>query len=301
MLSKRKETDVTTLSDAIAKGQGIERPFKCTEHDDNMASASVNVVKGVWYCFACGSHGNVDKKRVPKVAELEAMMEPERLPKIYDEAFLDLYSDHGYWLNRFPAWVCWYLGLGEDPFTGDATFPVHTAGGLLAGVGRRKMEGEPRYVYPRYWSAASSLFGTWGGYQGYPFIVLVEGAADAAACWEVGCPALAVYGAGVHRPQLELISRFNPSVVLMGFDMDLAGERAAQAGLESMKNNYQVARVTWLLNDPAEAVPEDRAIDLIRAVSSTGYRQEKEVEDDLNRRAVHLQNTYQHHLSDTHN
>lgn len=40
----------STLEDAIIKGHGTERSFRCPVHDDSHASASVNVNKGVWYC-----------------------------------------------------------------------------------------------------------------------------------------------------------------------------------------------------------------------------------------------------------
>jgi DNA primase len=264
---------MSTLTEALEKGQGVERPFRCTEHDDTMASASVNVVKGVWYCFACGAHGNVDSKRVPKVEELRAMMEPEATPRIYDPAFLMLYSDPGYWLERFPDWLCWYMGLGSDPFTGDATFPVHTAAGRLAGVGRRTETGEPKYKYPHNWSAASSLFGMGGKSMPVPVLCLVEGAADASACWEVGCPALAVYGSGIHRPQYELIARCNPSLVLLGFDNDEAGALATERAFHAMTGVYdRIFSVDWFpRKDPAALAPQERREALLEAVRTIGY------------------------------
>jgi hypothetical protein len=290
---------MNTLTEAMTTGQGIERPFRCTEHDDHMASASVNVIKMVWCCFACGAHGNVDSKRVPKVDELRIMMEPEALPRIYDDVFLDLYSDPGYWLTRFPNWVCWAMGLGSDPFSGDATFPVHTAGGLLAGVGRRKLEPEdgPRYVYPRHWSAASSMFGMGGHYQPVrDVLVVVEGAADASSCWETGCPALAVYGSGLHRPQYELIARCAPKVVLTGFDMDEAGTKATTRALADLEGTYMVASVAWSGSDPAACTPGVRLFNLLEAVAASGYR--GDVRPDWEENTNQMQHEYQRQLED---
>jgi DNA primase len=272
---------MTSLEEAIANGQGVERPFKCFVHEDHMASASVNVIKGVWYCFSCQAHGNIDKKRSPKVEELRSMMEAEKTPRIYDPAFLELYSDPVYWTTRFAPWVCWQEGLGEDPFTGDATFPVHTAAGRLAGVGRRRVEAMgdkstmvTRYLYPHGWSAASSLFGMGGKYIPSPVLTLVEGAADATSIWEVGCAALAVYGSGVHLPQYELIARCNPAVVLIGFDMDTAGERAALRALDDMSGLYLLQRVHWPRKDPADCTPQERRAALESAVGISGYSQD---------------------------
>ena len=70
-----------TLEDAIAVGQGVERPCRCPVHDDSQASASVNVIKGVWYCHACFASGTVDGKKTPSVDSLKAMMEPEKIAR----------------------------------------------------------------------------------------------------------------------------------------------------------------------------------------------------------------------------
>ena len=291
---------MSTLAEVLVSGQGIERPFRCTEHEDHMASASVNVLKGVWFCFACHASGYVDKKRVAKLEELQIMMEPENIPRIYDDGFLELYDSPDYWLSRFPAWVCWSMGLGSDPFTGDATFPVHTGKGLLAGVGRRKLDpGDgPRYVYPRYWSAASSLFGAGGRYEPLQILVLVEGAADSTSCAEIGANAFAVYGSGVHLPQYELIARHNPDIVLIGFDMDEAGERAAKAAVSDMVGRYDIARVSWPGNDPAACSPEQRTEALMMAVRSSGYRHGERIKKDWDKRASTTSAKYQKYLEE---
>jgi hypothetical protein len=278
-----------TLEEAIATGQGTERPFRCFEHDDSTASASVNVIKNVWYCHACHASGAVDSKRVPKLEELAAMLTPEETCRVYPEAFSELYSQANYWHTRFAPWVCWDKGLGEDPFTGDATFPVHTPGGKYAGVGRRRVvvedvvqeiEGEPinlgtkrstRYLYPKNWSASMTLFGMAGRYPSTPVLALVEGAADATAVWEVGCPAFAVYGAGLHLPQRELLARFNPKVILLGFDMDEAGERAVSRAFKDLRSMAALQRVRWTEKDPGELPPDERRKLLARAVRRTDY------------------------------
>lgn len=278
-----------TLEDALATGQGTERPFRCFVHDDSTASASVNVIKNVWYCHACHASGAVNSKRTPKIEELAAMLEPEKTARIYPEAFAELYANPQYWTTRFAPWVCWDKGLGEDPFTGDATFPVHTPGGKFAGVGRRRVvevddekevfgekkvvgkKRQTRYLYPRNWSASMTLFGTAGRYPSIPVLTLVEGAADATACWEVGCPAFAVYGAGVHLPQVELLARFNPKVILLGFDMDEAGERAVTRAFTALSSMADLHRVRWLEKDPGEMTPTERRRALVRAVRRSDY------------------------------
>lgn len=263
-----------TLGDALAFGQGVERPFRCEVHEDSMASASVNVVKGVWYCHACHATGAVDSKKAPSVEALQAMIRPEKIGRIYSPAFLELYETPVYWLTRFPDWLCHTLQLGEDPFTGDATFAVHTPEGLLAGVGRRKQvveEKASRYLYPRNWSSGSTLFGTAGRYQRHEIIALGEGAADAAAIWETGCPGLAVYGAGLHMPQRELLARYAPRLILLGFDMDEAGERAVTNAYKMVGRMAAIKRVRWPAKDPGDTPLEERREALYSAVRAAGY------------------------------
>lgn len=293
-----------TLEDAIAVGQGIERPFRCPVHDDSQASASVNVLKGVWYCHACFASGTVDGKKAPSLDSLNALLEPEKAVREYPEAFLELYvgtlewQQQAYWSERFGPAVTWHVGLGQDPFNGDATFPVHTPSGRLAGVGRRKLDpGDgPRYVYPKVWSASQSLFGVKVVTSRVRAVVLVEGAADATSVLEVGVPAFGCYGAGLHLPQQELIARVSPDVVLCGFDMDQAGERATVRAHEALDGRYEVRDIEWTGPDPAATPREQRLQDLIRAVQPLGYG--AEVVRSWEQRKTQLDAAYQRHVED---
>ena len=267
-----------TLEEALATGRGIERPFRCPSHDDTMASASVNVVKGVWFCHACHASGYADKskKKDVKVEDLEAMLEPERAVREYPEAWLEMFTQPGpkYWDDRFAPWVSWHHRLGEDPITGDATFPVHTPLGKLAGVGRRHIteDKQKRYLYPKRWSASMTFFGTAGRYPSLPVITLVEGAADAASIWETGCPGLGCYGSGLHAPQIGLLVRYNPRLILLGFDMDDAGEKATTRAFSQLSRIAEIRRVRWKGGkDPAEVPLARRRDALLHAVRSSHY------------------------------
>ncbi len=271
-----------TVEDALAQGQGVERPITCPVHEDTHASASLNVLKGVWYCYACHSAGGLDAKHVPSAEDLASMLEPEKEPRIYPESYLDLFDSDGYWQSRFPDWVCWYARLGHDPLSGNDTFPVRTPEGLLAGVGLRvtneavaaaKEAGTnpSRYRYPYGWSASTTL----GGIELIPkskMLVLVEGYADACSLWEVGIPAVACYGSGLHWPQLEMIHRRGPKVICLGQDMDEAGVRGANRSGAWLKETYDdVRRIVWPANDPAECSPEQRRKAVLASVCGKAY------------------------------
>jgi DNA primase len=265
--------DGWTLDDALNFGQGTERPFRCPEHDDTNASASVNVLKGVWVCYACQASGTVKDKKAPTAAQLAAMLNPEQACRIYPESWLDLFNLPRHWGERFPGWVCYYLGLGDDPFTGDATFPVRTPEGKLAGIGRRMANPEdgPRYKYPTRWSASRTM----GGYDRVvntdPVGILVEGYADMASCREFGSDTFAVFGSGLHAPQVELVRRTNKKVWLLGFDMDEAGERAVGMAYDTLAPEYtHVVRVEWPEKDPADCTVAQRKEAVLTALKTVG-------------------------------
>lgn len=265
---------MTTLAEAIELGQGIERPFHCEAHDDRFASASVNVLKGVWVCYACRASGSVGKAKSPSVDLLAQMLEPDKTCRVYPRTYLELFSEPTYWRTRFPDWLCWWAGLGEDPVTGHATFPVHTPAGLLAGVCRRigdeevaaaKEAGDnpSRYRYPWRWSA-SRVIGDMVCPPG-ELLVLVEGYADAVSLWEVGIPAAPVYGSALHLPQVERVLRRKPKLTLVGLDNDDAGAKGTVLTLTTLgSTELDVGTLQWPAKDPGELSPERR----LRAVVS---------------------------------
>lgn len=260
---------MTTLEDALLFGRGTERPFRCPEHDDTHDSASVNVLKAFWYCYACRASGRVDSIKPPSPSDLLVMLEPDRAAREYPRAYLELFNEPGYWLSRFPSWLCWQAQLGEDPLTGDATFPVYTPRGKLAGVGRRKADGQPKYLYPPRWTASAVLHSA-------PFMrletyaVMVEGAADAISLWEVGIPAYGCYGSGMHLPQREMLLRSGIKHLLLGFDMDDAGRRAAQRTAELMGQWCTTELCPWPAKDPGDCTPEQRRV-AVGTVVGQGY------------------------------
>ena len=115
-----------TLAEALATGRGTERPFCCTEHDDTFASASVNVLKGVWYCYACGAHGVIEGEHVPTVEEALAILAGTAPPRVLAEAWLDVFdADHAspYWTGRYGIEVA--APTGAAPTRPPASRPTH--------------------------------------------------------------------------------------------------------------------------------------------------------------------------------
>lgn len=288
-----------SLTEALTSGQGIERPFRCQAHPDTHASASVNILKQVWFCYACHNSGRVDSKVAPSEADILAMLAPARATRIYAERWLEYFGAGYYWLDRFPRWVCTMLSLGQDPLTDEATFPVRLATGELAGIGRRTPNTEgARYLYPRDWAASATLF----GYQNLSWqphdtvIAVVEGAADTAAVLETGCPAVGCYGAGLHYPQAELIARLAPKLIIAACDADEAGAKANAAMVDAFGHLAEVAIADWSwggAKDPADMTPADRVAVLEETVARAAYRPPLRVTDTWAGRAQAAQAHYQ--------
>lgn len=242
-----------TLQDALQRGRGNERSFNCHVHDDNSASASVNVAKGVWYCYACGAKGMVNSTDIPdpSLNDVAWELDQEIEPHFYSESWLDVFDSgpvHPYWLGRFPENICRRFRLGFDYEEGTPTYPMRDENGRVLGVVRRNLsEDGPKYKYP--WNNVTKtdyLF----NYEGIisPVIVVVEGAMDVCACEEVEYDAVGIYGSTLSHAQIRLLERLNPQLLLLAFDQDPAGRNCAQratAALDALLPTVEYRVVEW--------------------------------------------------------
>lgn len=243
-----------TLDEALSMGRGVERPFSCPtpEHEDANASASVNVEKGLWVCFACSAAGSLEGFS-PSAEDVKKMLDREVVrERVYPEAWLDLYdADHPspYWAERYGVEVASAYRCGTHPFTGNPTYPLRDAGGRVLGVVQRDDDpfAKAKYLYPPNTSTSKTLFGLEVPRPLWPIVVLVEGASDVMALEEErpnDVMVLGTYGAGLHAPQVDIIRSISPVLVLAGFDADSAGEKAAVRA-RSQLHGYVVRRVFW--------------------------------------------------------
>jgi hypothetical protein len=255
-----------SLAEALAHGQGDERPFRCSVHDDTYASASVNVIKGLWYCYACGASGRVDgAAKVPDYADIVAAMAGGSTPVSLPEEWLTMFDAAGpspYWASRYTPAVAERFRCGTHPVTGNPTYPVRGPAGGLWGVVQRQGgsahdKSVPKYLYPPGVSVSTTLFNYPPLSQRIDVVVLVEGASDVMALhkaprrWAVlGC-----YGSGLHARQRELVLALGATVVVTAFDADDAGRRATQAAQDSLQGDVEVVSAPW------DTLTEGRAAD----------------------------------------
>jgi hypothetical protein len=239
-----------TLSEALRYGRGVERPFLCPEHGDSRPSASVNIAKGVWYCYTCHAHGSLTGEArliEPDYEQMKLWLDRKIAEgQIYPESWLNRYDAgpvHPYWIDRVGETAARAFRLGYDPLADACTYPLRDPAGQVLGIVRRSQGGEgPKYMYPAGVDIGRLLFHYTPEYR--QAVVLVEGALDAIALWNVGVDAMAIYGSRLSAEQVRLIARIDPTYVVTCYDLDQAGW-TAHCETERAFPDRSVSRLTW--------------------------------------------------------
>jgi Toprim-like len=290
---------MTTLAEALAFGQGIERPFLCPSHEDTNASASVNVALGVWYCYTCHSSGTLND-HVPTVEEALSILSGKAKPRIYAEAWLDIfdaYQPSPYWAKRYGVAVAEMFRCGTHPVTGNPTYPLRGPDGHPRGVVQRQ-EGTPKYLYPTGARTSDTFFGLPITPKGV--VVLVEGASDVMAIHYGAVPSdwsiLGCFGSGVHVPQIDLLRDTAPRLIVAAFDADKAGYSASKRASVALADIAPVVTHDWAafgVNDPGDLVSADHAAAMstlhatVESHPVKGRKKETASDRSGNRRAQH--------------
>jgi DNA primase len=246
------------------------------DHSDHNPSASINVKKRVWVCYACGRGGRLEDLLDGNIAdpdvdelldELTSSLKVKE-SKTYPESWLDQFDGalHPYWLSRgLSEEVCREFRLGYDFSTGRATFPLRSPSGAVLGVTGRSIDNsQPRYQYPPGVKISETLFAYYKVRGGVRDVVLTEGALDAIAMWDVGVPAVAQMGANLSRTQIELMRRLGLRTITLAYDQDHAGRVAVERALTNPLLNFSNFRLmSWAPDegkDPLDLPPDRRAM-----------------------------------------
>lgn len=237
-----------TLEDAVARGHGTERMFRCPVHDDRHASASVNVIKHVWTCYTCGAHGTSedvyesDIKRFGR--DIDELLDNE--VRIYSEAWLQQFLlGCPYWDGRFTRDAIAHFNLSWDFTSHMPCYPMRGPHGEIWGIVRRNLGDEgPKYLYPFGPKKSHTLFNY--SERRCSTLFLCEGAMDVVACWEAGVEAFGLYGAQLSNAQLKLLHRLAPRRIALVLDNDKPGRIATeQIGNRLLNCGYDVHVVDW--------------------------------------------------------
>lgn len=252
-----------TIQEALSRGTGHWRSFNCPVHDDNTPSARVNVLTGRWVCMVCNAKGAADKYEPPERLVIDRVRRLSAEQRYLPESILDLYDADGpgeYWLSRFTPEACKHFRLGYDTNKEKSVYPIRDSVGRVLGLVYRGLPGEqPKYRYPRGVNT-STLLWNYESVESKSVVVLVEGAPDVVALWEVGVPALGTYGARLLPAQQALLSRLEPSQVVLAYDQDSAGRRGAQEAVSALLDDGITARRAYWggYKDAGEMPPDER-------------------------------------------
>lgn len=239
-----------TLSEALRYGRGIERPFLCPEHGDSRPSASINIVKGKWFCYTCHAHGDLtgEARLIEPDYHAQKLWLDRKLAvgTIYPEAWLNRWDAgpvHPYWMERVGEAAARHFRLGADAEANAVTYPLRDPAGQVVGVVRRSLGDEgPKYRYPAGVDVGRFLFQYTPEHR--DAVVLCEGALDAIALWNVGIDAFAIYGSRLSAAQVMLISKIDPEYVYTCYDLDEAGWNAHKDTKHAFTNRV-VRRLSW--------------------------------------------------------
>jgi DNA primase len=250
--------------DSIVSANGSGKAH-CVSPDHEDVSPSMHIYGDHVHCFACGFHGDVTDvwsaiRGFDKPAEAALDLAGKfgiELPEASAEARQrarerrdkeDLYLQqakacHGA-LARHPRVTEWWEARGFDQELRErfllGTNKDDTAAvipfwhrGRVQGLIRRKLEGEPKYLYPK-----AEEFP--GGYR--PLFIpasvrsvafLAEGIVDALALAAIGEGAIAVGGTGMSREQLRELDTV-PGPIYILPDADEEGSQAAREWLRKL-------------------------------------------------------------------
>lgn len=165
----------------------------------------------------------------------------------------------------------------RDAFHGRVLFPIFDVAGDPIAFGARLLDDQrdagggaaqgPKYLNSAetpIWRKGQALYGlNWAKVPIVQagFAVVVEGYTDVIACHQAGVTqAVATCGTALRADHLKLLSRFTSKVVL-AFDADTAGSKAAERGVAELVAAPEAALSAWVVTmppgqDPAEFVAD---------------------------------------------
>jgi len=238
-----------TLAEALRFGRGVERSFLCPEHGDSRPSASVNIVKGKWFCYTCHAHGDLtgEARLIEPDYETTKLWIDRKLAtgKVYPESWLNRWDAgpvHPYWVGRVGEAAARVFRLGTDPEANAVTYPLRDPTGAVLGVVKRSLGADWKYRYPLGVDVSRLLFNYTPDHR--EAVVLVEGALDAISLHNVGVHAFAIYGSRLSEAQVMLIRKIDPEYIYTCYDLDDAGW-LAHRDTERAFTERLVSRLTW--------------------------------------------------------
>lgn len=221
--------------------QSGEATVICPFHDDTKPSASFNMEKGLFHCFACGASMNAKRLARELGGTIVSLVSLEQFHKTKEELewrpmlYSPLAIDHPYVEERglthdeIKSYDIKLVQLGVRSF--GLAFPIKNAFGMVVGLNVRTIPSETSF------QARYTIYGEktalWPlehlGDEKRP--VIVEGIVSAIKLRRAGIPAFATLGAGSINKAIRILNGRKPVVM---FDDDYAGYVGAAKFMSSI-------------------------------------------------------------------
>ena len=235
----------------------------CPFHEDRRESCSINLDKGVWICFAgCGQGGlkYFIKKYTGKSWEelnedfqvqtydlefnwFDDELDDEQLDIVdTPDTVLDIEDNHWIYKRGFSYESILKWGCKTNKYD-DFMIPVEDAESNIKGWITRRRSAIPKYLFTKGFSKSKVLFGINQLYN-TDVLYVVEGALDCMWLNQFGYSSVAILWASVSKTQINLLSKLNPSEVVLALDNDEAGARGIEKATVDMKDRFLLSYLT---------------------------------------------------------
>lgn len=236
----------------------------CPFHEDTVRSCSINLDKGVWICFAGCGQGSL-KSFVWKISgkSWRDIQEEFEIPdfdfgdftaedtesrevfnqSIYGEELFPIAPTHWIYKRGFTKHTLDRWGCLENKYR-DLVIPVNSSDEDILGWITRRINAIPKYLYSKGFRKSRTLFGV-NNLVHSEVVYLVEGPLDCMWLDQHGYPSVAILGASVSSAQIDLLSKYHPSEVVLGLDNDEAGRKGIEKATVDMSNRFMVSFVEF--------------------------------------------------------
>ena len=139
------------------------------------------------------------------------------------DELVDILDSHWIYKRGFTKEIIRKWGCKTNRYL-DLLIPVENTDSEIQGWISRRTQAIPKYLYSKGFRKSRALFGI-NNLVPDTIIILVEGALDCMWLDQHGYLSAAILGASVSSAQIDLLSKYHPSEVVLGLDNDEAGEK----------------------------------------------------------------------------
>lgn len=265
------------LKSILYKGDEVQ--VTCPFHKDGQETrpscfiyvGEGDLIWGTFHCFTCGEKGSLTKfvaecfeknERYAKdwlkknfteeiveeysIVELDEpikLNKKEEPVKCIDESILDNFKSWHPYMNerKLTKETCERFKIKYDDKTKSIVFPVYDVNDRLIFLTRRRVDYKQfiidKGVDKNIYLLNEVLKGN------YNQVIVCESQINALLCWQWGYPAIALFGAGTTKEQMDILNKTSILHYILMYDNDPAGRKGAKRFTKYIKNTCLVTDI----------------------------------------------------------